>query len=138
MRFATMLLLVALLPSLAMAQRTKRTAPAKAESAPKALTPAEAATKIDEKVTVEMEVKSTGGNTARYLNSESDFRSASNFTVFIPAKALAAFKQAKIDDPGVFFKGKTVQVSGTVALNRDKKPEIRLDDPAQIKVVSKP
>jgi hypothetical protein len=49
------------------------------------LTPAEAAKKVNEKVTVEMEVKSTGGKTARFLNSATDFKDDKNFTVFIPA-----------------------------------------------------
>jgi DNA/RNA endonuclease YhcR with UshA esterase domain len=110
-------------------------APADLQAA-KPLTSAEAAKKIDEKVTVEMEVKSTGGNTACYLNSEADFRAASNFTIFIPQAALAKFIAASIENPREHFKGKLVQVTGTVALYRDK-PQIRVDEPAQIKVIEK-
>ena len=33
------------------------------------LTPEEALNKVDQRITVRMDVKSTGGNTARYLNS---------------------------------------------------------------------
>jgi hypothetical protein len=65
----------------------------------KAVTPAEAAKKVNEKVVVEFEVKSTGGNEARFLNSEADFKDAKNFTIFIPQAALEKFKTAKIDDP---------------------------------------
>jgi DNA/RNA endonuclease YhcR with UshA esterase domain len=102
----------------------------------KPLTPAEAAKKVNEKVTVEMEVKSTGGTTARFLNSETDFKDDKNFTVFIPKEALEKFAKVKIEDPAKHFKGKTVRVTGTVTLYRDK-PQIKVEDPDQIKVVDK-
>jgi hypothetical protein len=58
------------------------------------LSPEEALKKVDQTVTVLMEIKSTGGNTARFLNSETDFRSEKNFAVFIPHLALASFQKA--------------------------------------------
>jgi len=107
----------------------------------KILTPEAAAKRIDERVIVQMEVKSTGGNTARYLNSEIDYRSDKNFAIFIPQAALARFRKADVEDPGQYYKGKTVQVTGTVTLSTARgssgKPEVRVDDPAQIKVVEK-
>jgi len=107
----------------------------------KILTPEAAAKRIDERVIVQMEVKSTGGNTARYLNSEIDYRSEKNFAVFIPQAALARFRKADVEDPGQYYKGKTIQVAGTVTLGAARasggKPEIRVEDPAQIKVVEK-
>jgi DNA/RNA endonuclease YhcR with UshA esterase domain len=102
----------------------------------KPLSPAEAAKKVNEKVTVEMEVKSTGGTAARFLNSEADFKDDKNFTVFIPKEALEKFAKAKIEDPAAHYKGKTVRVTGTVTLYRDK-PQIKVEDPEQIKVVDK-
>ena len=63
----------------------------------KPLTPAEAAKKVNEQVTVEMEVKSTGGTTNYFLNSEADYKSDKNFTVFVPKEAVAKFAKAKID-----------------------------------------
>jgi DNA/RNA endonuclease YhcR with UshA esterase domain len=102
----------------------------------KPLTPAEAAKKVNEKVTVEMEVKSTGGKTSCYLNSEADFKGAANFTVFIPEAALAKFKEAKIDDPREFYKGKVIRVTGTVTAFKDK-PQIKIEKPDQIVVVAK-
>lgn len=84
-----------------------------------------------------MAVKSTGGNTARYLNSETDFRSEKNFAIFIPNIALAAFKQAGIEDPGVYYKDKTIVVTGTVALSQNR-PQIRVENVNQIKVVQGP
>ena len=100
------------------------------------ITPAEAAKKLNEKVTVEFEVKSTGGKTNAYLNSDADFKAASNFTVLIPEAALAKFKEAKIDDPRTHFKGKLIRVTGTVTANKDK-AQIKVDGPDQIMVVEK-
>ena len=99
------------------------------------LTPAEALTKVDQKITVAMDVKSTGGKTARFLNSESDFRTEKNFAVFIPNIALASFKKAGIDDPGEFYKGKSIIAAGNVEMSQGR-PQLRVEGPAQIKVVA--
>jgi DNA/RNA endonuclease YhcR with UshA esterase domain len=103
----------------------------------KPITPAEAAKKVNEKVTVEMEVKSAGGNTARFLNSEKDFKDEKNLTVFIPEESMEKFKKAKIGEPKTYFNGKTILVTGTVTLYREK-PQIKIDDPDQIKIKDKP
>jgi DNA/RNA endonuclease YhcR with UshA esterase domain len=103
----------------------------------KPIGPAEAAKKVDEQVTLRMEVKSAAlREEVCFLNSEEDFMDAKNFTVFINREALAKFKHAKIDDPAAHFKGKTVQVTGKVTLYRDR-PEIVLSGPDAIKVVEK-
>ena len=107
-----------------------------ADAPVKPLTPADAAKKTNEKVTVEMEVKSTGGRSNRYLNSEPDYKSADNFTVFITKEVLPKFKDAKIDDPADYYKGKTIRVSGTVTVYEDK-PRIEVAGPDQILVVEK-
>ena len=108
-----------------------------ADDAPaKALTPAEAAKKVNEKLTVEMEVKSTGGRSNRYLNSEPDYKSADNFTIYIAKEVLPKFKEAKIDDPTDYYKGKTIRVTGTVTVYEDK-PRIEVAGPDQITVVEK-
>jgi DNA/RNA endonuclease YhcR with UshA esterase domain len=101
-----------------------------------AISPTEAAKKVNEKVTVEMEVKSTGGTSNWYLNSEESFKDGKNFTVFIPKDSVEKFKKNKIEDPAVTFKGKTIQVTGTVTLNKEK-PQIKVEDPEQIKILSK-
>jgi hypothetical protein len=98
------------------------------------LTPAEALTKVDQKVTVAVDVKSTGGKTARFLNSETDFRAEKNFAVFIPNVALAAFKKAGIEDPGEYYKGKSIIATGKVEMSQDR-PQLRVEGPTQIKVV---
>ena len=92
----------------------------------KALTPAEAAKKVNEKVTVEMEVKSTGGMGAFYLNSEKDFRDAKNFTIYIPKEAAAKFVKAKIDKPAEHFKDKKIQVTVRRTADKLSKVEIRV------------
>ena len=108
-----------------------------AEDKPKPLGPAEAAKKVNEEVTLQMEVKSaTLRENVCFLNSEEDFKDAKNFTVFIDKEALAKFKEAKIEDPAAHFKGKTVQVKGKVTLYRER-PEIKLSGPDAIKVVEK-
>jgi hypothetical protein len=106
-----------------------------AQDSARPIMPEEALKRVDQKVTVLMEVKSTGGNTARFLNSEIDFRSDKNFAVFIPNAALASYKKAGIGDPGQYYKGKTITVSGQVVKSQDR-PVIRAENPDQIKVVN--
>ncbi len=107
------------------------------EKAAKPVGPAEAAKMVDKKVILEMEVKSTGKSQgAFFLNSEEDYKSAKNFTIFINQAAAKKFQEAKVEDPAARFKGKTVRVTGTVKLYRDK-PEIVVEDPKQIEVVEK-
>ncbi len=110
---------------------------AAADDASAPLTPAEAAKKVNEQVKLQMDVKSaTLREGACFLNSEDDFRSANNFTVFLDQDALAKFKAAKIDNPADHFKGKTIQVTGTVTLYRDK-PQIKITGPDAVKMVEK-
>jgi DNA/RNA endonuclease YhcR with UshA esterase domain len=99
--------------------------------------PAEAAKKVNEEVTLQMEVKSaTLRQGVCFLNSEADFKDAKNFTVFIDKDGVAKFKEAKIDDPAAHFKGKTILVKGKVTLYRDR-PEIKVSSPDAIRVVDK-
>jgi hypothetical protein len=105
------------------------------------ITPAEAATKINQKVVVKMEVKSTGGKNNFYLNSEEDFKDAKNFTIFISKDHVEKFKKAGVENPSMYYKGKTIQVTGTVVLEKadgtEKKPWIKVEEPDQIKVITK-
>jgi hypothetical protein len=112
-----------------------------AQDTTKPLTPEEALKKVNQQITVQMEVKSTGGRTARYLNSETDFRSSKNFAIFIPQAVLEKFKKASIDEPATYYKSKTIQVTGLVVRSESKdatgQPQIRVEDPSQIKVIEK-
>jgi uncharacterized protein (TIGR03067 family) len=104
----------------------------------KPLTPAEAAKKVNEQVTLQMDVKASAGrDTMAFLNSEENYRDAKTFTVFINREALAKFKEAKITDPAAHFRGKTVQVTGKVVLYQNR-PEIVLAGPDAIKIVGDP
>lgn len=107
------------------------------EPAPKPLTPAQAAKKVREKVTVEMLVKSTGGSENCYLNSEEDFKLDANFTIFIPKETKEKFKAAGIEEPAEYFLDKTVQVTGTVILFEKTKPRIAVTEVNQVKVIEK-
>lgn len=103
---------------------------------PSPITPAEAAKKVDEKVVVEMEVKSSGGNRNQYLNSEADYEDEKNFTIFISKDHLDRFKKAGIESPAKHYLKKVIRVSGTVVLEQ-KKPRIVVTEPKQITIVEK-
>ncbi len=100
------------------------------------ITPAEAAKKVNEKVVVLMEVKSTGGRDNKYLNSEEDYKDPKNFFVFISKDDIEKFKKAGIEKPDEHYKGKTIEVSGTVVLVKEK-AQIKAEDPKQIKIIEK-
>ncbi|HEX4590705.1 MAG TPA: TIGR03067 domain-containing protein [Gemmataceae bacterium] len=102
------------------------------------LTPAEAAKKVNEQVTVQMDVKAASGRDRYcFLNSENNFRDPKTFTVYINRDALKKFKDAEITDPAGHFKGKTVQVTGKVVLYNNR-PEIVVSGPEAIKIVGEP
>lgn len=97
----------------------------------------EARTRINEQVTVEMQVKAAK-NCQRcslmFLDSEADHHDPKNFAVAITDTGKGKFRAAKIDDPAGHFKGKTIRVTGKVIVN-DEQPQIELDDPGQVEVV---
>src|SRR5581483_449213 len=97
------------------------------------LTPAEAARKVGEKVTVQYTVASVGGQTNMYLNSEKDFRSKDNFAVVLTPK-LRAGRWEKAT--AATFVGKTVRATGTVRLNKDA-PQLEVADEKHIEIVGK-
>jgi DNA/RNA endonuclease YhcR with UshA esterase domain len=108
---------------------------AAAEEVTKPIGPEEAAKKVGETVTLKMEVKSaTLREDIAFLNSEKDFKDSKNFLVFLDKAAVEKFKEAKIDDPAEHFKGKTIEVHGKIVLYHER-PEIKVTDPEQIKIV---
>jgi hypothetical protein len=106
---------------------------------PGAVTPAEAATRVNEKVTLEMAVKASGksrGGSRVFLNS-AGARDPDNFTVVLDMSKIGdALKAAGIPDPAAHFKGKTVRVTGTVSVFQEK-PQIVVEDAGQVSVVEK-
>lgn len=97
----------------------------------------EARTRINEHVTVEMQVKAAK-NCQRcllmFLDSEEDHHDPKNFAVAVTDTGKARFREAKIDDPAGHFRGKAIRVSGVVTV-KDQQPQIEVDDPRQIEVV---
>ena len=98
----------------------------------------EATKQVGKEWTATMTVRSTGGDRtgARvYLNSETDFRSETNFAVALTMKGLkAAMAKAKIADVRKHYLGKKIRVTGKVTLYRDK-PQIVVEEMKQIEVV---
>ena len=100
------------------------------------LTPLEAANRINEQVTVEMTVRAAKNCPHRsqiFLDSEEDHHDPNNLAVAVTETGAARFKGARINDPALHFKGKTIRVTGVVTL-KDNRPLIELDDPGQIEV----
>ena len=106
----------------------------------KPLTPAEAIKKVNEKITVFMVVKASKNRLEKrgeiYLDSEQDFRDEKNLAIVITKAGAPRFKEAGVNDPATHFKGKTIQVQGTVIM-KENRPRIEVDDPKQIKIVEK-
>lgn len=97
------------------------------------LTPAEAARKAGQKVTVQFVVASTGGQTNLYLNSEKNYRSKDNFAVVLTPKGKAGKWEAAT---GARFAGKTIRATGTVKLSKGS-PQLDVTDAAQLELVEK-
>jgi hypothetical protein len=71
-----------------------------------------------------------------FLNSEPNYKTDGNFTLFIPKAGAAKFKKAGIDDPAEHFNGKKVRATGTVKLYKER-PEIVVEDAKQIELIDK-
>lgn len=100
------------------------------------LSPADAAKKVGEMVTVQFEVKAArnlGEGKRFFLNSESNLRDEKNFTIVLNAKARGAKWKDATD---ATFKGKTVRVKGKVT-EFQKKPQIEVNEEDQIEIVEK-
>jgi alkaline phosphatase D len=97
------------------------------------LSPAEAAKKVGEKVTVQFVVQSVGGKVNLYLNSEKDFRAKENFAVVLTPDAQKG-KWAKAGPDT--FTGKTVRATGTIRLNKDN-PQLEVTDEKSLEIVEK-
>lgn len=98
------------------------------------ISPAAAAKKVNEKVTVQFAVKSFGGKSGQnmYLNSDKDFRSKDNFAVVLPSK-LQVGVWAKVN--AETFVGKTVRATGTVTVNKFGSVQLELADEKGLELV---
>jgi DNA/RNA endonuclease YhcR with UshA esterase domain len=106
----------------------------------KVIGPAEAAKMAKEaQVTVEMMIKAVGISKEKehwWLNSETDWKDAKNFSVFIPKSVVEALKKTGVTDPDKQYKGRTVQVTGYLSVHKTT-PEITLHEADQIKIIKK-
>jgi alkaline phosphatase D len=96
------------------------------------LSPADAAKKAGEKVTVQYAVKSVGGKVNLYINSLADFRAKDNFAVVLPMKLqTGAWEKAGPDT----FVGKTIRATGTVTVNKQGQAQLELADEKALELV---
>lgn len=105
------------------------------------LSPADAIKKKGEKVSVAFVVKSSHEQRGlHFLNSEADFKTEGNFTIFIGATAMKKFEEAGIKKPSEHFKDKKIVVTGEVEVYRQQgflNGQILLKSPDDIKIVEK-
>ena len=96
------------------------------------LSPADAAKKPGETVTVQFAVQSTGGKGTLYLNSNKDFRAKDNFAVMLPAKLQTGpWAKAGADT----FAGQTIRATGKVIVNKYGTAQLELADEKGLELV---
>jgi hypothetical protein len=101
------------------------------------MSPAEALTRINESVTVEMVVQRTKcctGSRQVFLDSEANHRDPQNLGIVVTENGRAKFAEAGIDDPTAHYQGKAIRVRGVV-IRREDRPYIEVNDPGQIDLV---
>lgn len=98
---------------------------------------AEAKHHLDQVVTVEMEVRSTGRSrkdNLLFLNTHENFRSNENFALVFSPSAQSAFKSAGINDIEKHYFRKLIHVTGTVRHYKSI-TDMQIEKPSQIKVI---
>ena len=96
------------------------------------LTPAEAAAKAGQKLTVQFTVASTGGMTNLYLNSARDFRAKDNFAVALSMKAqTGAWAKIGADT----FVGKTIRATGKVEMTKQGGIQLEITEEKALEIV---
>jgi alkaline phosphatase D len=96
------------------------------------LSPADAAKKAGETVTVQFVVQSVGGKANLYLNSQKDFRAKENFAVVLPTKAQTG-PWAKAGPDA--FVGKAIRATGKVSLTKQGAAQLEIADEKSLEVV---
>lgn len=103
-----------------------------------AIAPAEAVAHVGEECTVEMVVvaaRKLPGKDVCFLNSKKDHRDEDNFTVIIFKDGLERLKGDGIENPAEHFLDATIRVRGVIE-NRDGRPQIVVEEPEQITLVT--
>jgi DNA/RNA endonuclease YhcR with UshA esterase domain len=105
---------------------------------PKPISTDDAAKMVDKKVTVEMEVKSTGISRQGmvFLNSMMNRNDGKNFVIVLKKDLAEKLKKTLNAEPKDHYKGKTIQVTGTVTMYMNR-PQIEISEAEQIKIVEK-
>jgi DNA/RNA endonuclease YhcR with UshA esterase domain len=101
------------------------------------LSPLEASSRVNERVTVEMLVRAAKNCpycSQIFLDSEEDHHDPKDFAVVVTEIGKGKFREARLDDPAGHLKGRTIRVTGLVTL-KDNQPQIKVDHPRQIEVV---
>lgn len=107
------------------------------QSAPAAIAPEEALSRVGEEANVEFVVQAArklDDKQVCFLNSRKDHREQGNFTVVIFRAALARFAADGVANPAETYLGKTIRVSGTIG-ERNGQAQIVVESPTQIEVV---
>ncbi|HTU22083.1 MAG TPA: family 16 glycoside hydrolase [Gemmataceae bacterium] len=108
------------------------------------LTPAQAAGKVGQKVTVQLHVQQTGSKSEGFLelfSEEACDRAGNSFFLRFPESTHKKFQELDVSDVGRHFYGKLVRVTGTVTTFQLKEVTyscIVIDDPDQIVVPELP
>jgi hypothetical protein len=100
------------------------------------LSPQEAASRINERVTVEMPARAAKNCphcSQTFLDSGEGHHDPNNLAVAVTEAGAARFQGAGVGDPALHFRGKLIRVTGVVTL-KDNRPRIDVDDPGQIEV----
>ena len=105
------------------------------------MTPAQAAVKPGQKVTLHMRVQGIGFSGTGYadLISEINHQHADAFIIRVSPDAKAKFKAKKIPDVVKYFNQQFIRVTGVVQIvnytNIGKRPVIEVSDPAQLEII---
>jgi alkaline phosphatase D len=105
----------------------------------KPLTPEWIEKHLQQEVTLDMRVASTGmarGGEMIFLNSAKDFRSDENFTIVLDRKAQDSLKEKGVADVRSHFDGQAIRVVGTLSLYREK-PQIIVSEAGKIRIAGK-
>lgn len=101
------------------------------------VTPAEALNLIGTTASVAMQVKSTHVQRGLHLlNSETDFKTDGNFTVFIGTSAMKKFEEAGIKNPSEHYKDKKIVVTGMLQ-KYGRQAQIHVTGPDDVKISEK-
>ncbi|MFN0198396.1 MAG: hypothetical protein ACKVT0_16750 [Planctomycetaceae bacterium] len=107
-----------------------------AEDAPEVVSADDARNYVGKKITAKMTVKTAKNSVKRktvFLDSQLDFNDPKNLGITLDEPAQQKFAAAGIAEPHVYYKDKTIRVTGTPNL-QDERVYIKVDEPSQIVV----